>query len=112
MMKFKPAPPPLRFYQGLKFQIASNATVENSKNIVIMQVHEPLLDAELGLRGASNAQQVWRGTIEDGAMATLTLNHDGSFQLKEVGDILLYLWKQPCLAEWLLRGYPRFNDDL
>jgi hypothetical protein len=45
-----------------------------------MQVHEPLLDAELGLRGA----QTWRGMIEHGAMAILTVNPDGSFQLKEV----------------------------
>jgi hypothetical protein len=51
---------------------------------VIMQVYKPLLDAELGLRGAGSNAQVWRGTIDNGAMATLTLNPDGSFQLKEV----------------------------
>jgi hypothetical protein len=53
-------------------------------NYMDMQVHEPLLDAELGLRGAESNAQVWRGTIDNGAMATLTLNPDGSFQLKEV----------------------------
>ncbi|KAL4522958.1 hypothetical protein Ndes2526A_g07682 [Nannochloris sp. 'desiccata'] len=47
------------------------------------QVHEPLLDAELGLRGASNTH-LWRGAIEHHrALATLTLSPDGSFQLKE-----------------------------
>jgi len=52
-----------------------------------MQVYEPLLDAELGLRGASNTH-MWRGTIEHfRALATLTLNPDGSFQLKEVHNI-------------------------
>lgn len=54
-----------------------------------MQVHEPLLDAELGLRGASNTH-LWRGAIEHHrALATLTLSPDGSFQLKEVGNIFM-----------------------
>jgi hypothetical protein len=64
-----------------------------------MQVHEPLLDAELGLRGASNTH-VWRGTIEQcRALATLTLYPDGSFQLKEVKHIFLFTNKT--LADFL-----------
>ncbi len=61
-----------------------------------MQVHEPLLDAELGLRGAESNAQVWRGTIDNGAMATLTLNPDGSFQLKEVEYIFINHQIKPC----------------
>ncbi len=55
-----------------------------------MQIREPLLDAELGLRGVASNAQIWRGTIKGhGAMATLWLNPDGSFQLKEV-EIYIY----------------------
>lgn len=61
-----------------------------------MQAHEPLLDAELGLRGASTDAHVWRGTIQHGARATLTLNPDGSFQLKEVKNIGANVMMKPC----------------